>query len=116
MNSSYPAIIIFVLISVAISLFVLFGDVRINQPNITSYQECVDAGYPVQESYPEVCVTPDGDSFTRKLSGWENTNTDWQNSSYDTQRDSPECDLSQNPTPQELSSECGCIQSNCEWE
>ena len=32
--------------------------------NIDSFQACADAGYPVQESYPEVCATPDGKSFT----------------------------------------------------
>ncbi|MBI2357231.1 GerMN domain-containing protein [Candidatus Dojkabacteria bacterium] len=32
--------------------------------NIDTYQECVDAGYPVAESYPSVCRTPDGRSFT----------------------------------------------------
>lgn len=31
---------------------------------IDSFEECVDAGYPVAESYPEQCVSPDG-TFTR---------------------------------------------------
>lgn len=31
--------------------------------SISSFQECADAGYPVQESYPEVCVTKDGKRF-----------------------------------------------------
>ena len=34
------------------------------QPSITSYAECVAAGYPVLESYPEQCRTPDGQTFT----------------------------------------------------
>jgi hypothetical protein len=32
--------------------------------NINTYEECVAAGHPVQESYPEVCATPDGKRFT----------------------------------------------------
>lgn len=32
--------------------------------NINSYQECVAAGHPVQESYPERCAVPGGPSFT----------------------------------------------------
>ncbi len=35
---------------------------------ITNYEECVDAGYPVLESYPEQCKTPDGKTFVRVLS------------------------------------------------
>ena len=31
--------------------------------NISSYAECVKAGYPVMESYPERCATPDGRTF-----------------------------------------------------
>lgn len=31
---------------------------------VTSFQECVAAGNPVQESYPEVCRSKDGRSFT----------------------------------------------------
>jgi hypothetical protein len=30
---------------------------------ISSFVECKEAGYPIQESYPERCVTPDGSSF-----------------------------------------------------
>jgi len=32
---------------------------------ITDYDGCVAAGFPVMESYPEQCRTPDGRSFTR---------------------------------------------------
>lgn len=39
-----------------------------NAVSITSFQECVDAGYPIQESYPERCMTPDGKSFTNSTS------------------------------------------------
>lgn len=31
--------------------------------NVHSFEECAAAGYPVQESYPEVCVTDDGKRF-----------------------------------------------------
>jgi hypothetical protein len=32
--------------------------------SINSYAECAAAGYPIQESYPEQCRTPDGKLFT----------------------------------------------------
>lgn len=35
--------------------------------NINNYEDCVAAGYPVMESYPEQCVTSDGRNFTRTL-------------------------------------------------
>ncbi len=33
---------------------------------ITSYNQCVEAGFPIQESYPEQCRLPDGRLFTNK--------------------------------------------------
>jgi hypothetical protein len=33
-------------------------------PPILNFQGCVNAGYPVMESYPRQCKTPDGRSFT----------------------------------------------------
>jgi hypothetical protein len=33
-------------------------------PTVTSYAECVAAGYPILETYPEQCRTPDGQTFT----------------------------------------------------
>jgi hypothetical protein len=35
--------------------------------NITTFQECADAGYPVMESYPRQCRTPKGESFTEEI-------------------------------------------------
>lgn len=34
------------------------------QLSISNFNDCKSAGYPIQESYPERCVTPDGKSFT----------------------------------------------------
>lgn len=36
-------------------------------PEITSFEECAAAGYPVMESYPEQCRTPDGRNFVREI-------------------------------------------------
>jgi hypothetical protein len=38
------------------------------QEGIDSFDECAAAGYPIAESYPEQCFTPDGRSFTRPIS------------------------------------------------
>ena len=38
-----------------------------NKIAINSYEECVAAGYPIMESYPEQCKTPDGRTFVRVI-------------------------------------------------
>ncbi len=38
------------------------------ETTITSFEECVSAGYPVLESFPEQCVTPEGETFFRNIS------------------------------------------------
>lgn len=55
---------------------------------ITSFEECKNAGYPIMESYPEQCRTPEGLTFTRII---------------DTPlpvEENPNPDTSTNPTPQ----------------
>jgi hypothetical protein len=51
----------------------MIGYIVIQQRNtnkeIDTFEACVGAGYPVQDSYPERCVTPDGDGFTRPIEG-----------------------------------------------
>lgn len=38
-------------------------------PYVTSFDECVRAGYPVMESYPRQCRTPDGRIFVEQIIG-----------------------------------------------
>ena len=40
---------------------------------ISSFRGCVAAGYPVTESYPRQCQTPDGASFTEEVSSTGNS-------------------------------------------
>lgn len=39
------------------------GYKRATHASINSFEDCERAGFPVQESYPEVCVTSDGKRF-----------------------------------------------------
>ena len=62
-----------VLASIALLLlYVSPSSVSSVQPDhrgaITTFDECVAAGYPVMESYPERCMTTDGRSFERDIS------------------------------------------------
>ncbi len=34
---------------------------------INNFNECAQAGYPIMESYPRQCATPDGQSFTEEI-------------------------------------------------
>ena len=34
---------------------------------ISNFQQCVDAGYPIMESYPEQCMTADGQVFVNQI-------------------------------------------------
>jgi hypothetical protein len=36
-------------------------------PAVNSFDECAAAGYPIMESYPERCRTPDGRTFVRRI-------------------------------------------------
>jgi len=47
-----------VLVAVAVTIAALT-----NKSDITSFQECTDAGYAVALSYPETCSVPDGKTF-----------------------------------------------------
>ena len=63
-----PALSKIVLITLAIlglAAVVWFGWILPAQRanDVNSFGECVSAGNPVQESYPEVCVTGDGKRF-----------------------------------------------------
>ena len=47
------------------------------EEEITSFEECVVAGYSILESYPRQCKTPDGKTFTEEIQ-LEDETADWQ--------------------------------------
>ncbi len=70
MKSNY---IIGLIVLVVVAAFVIYfvpqvaQSPQVNVPanqEITSFNACVDAGYPVTETYPPTCRTPDGKTFT----------------------------------------------------
>ncbi len=63
--------VVIILISALVSLF-FARNVFISEPedideSISSFRECVEAGYAVLDSYPEKCETLDGKMFVRNL-------------------------------------------------
>lgn len=61
---------VLVILLVGATLFV-FLNKRAAVKEISSFKECVAAGYPILESYPPQCTTPDGKTFTGKLNDQE---------------------------------------------
>ena len=43
---------------------------KATDPSINSFEECVEAGNPVMESYPEQCRTEDGKHFVRNIGNY----------------------------------------------
>ena len=65
MKTSNIVVIIVVILIVALGwLFLQPKADKEAVPTVTSYEECVAAGYAVLESYPTKCQTPDGRTFT----------------------------------------------------
>jgi len=50
---------------IAVLMYLRVG--RESLPGINSFAECVVAGYPVMESYPQQCKTPDGKTFVEDI-------------------------------------------------
>lgn len=64
MKSLFVGIFLIVLLSVAA---ILLGLSEAPTRTITTYDECVAAGYPVMESYPPKCQTRDGKTFSQDI-------------------------------------------------
>jgi Immunoglobulin-like domain of bacterial spore germination len=75
-------IIVIVLIIVVLGLGLWYWSSRTPQEvkNVMSFQNCVDAGYPVMESYPRQCKTPDGRTYAEEVTPpitYVNTSVDY---------------------------------------
>jgi|GEM_PF-714304 len=64
-TKAFYAVLAVVLIG--LGAWAVFGMSAKDYSTITSYDECAAAGYPIIESFPEQCRTPDGRSFTRAI-------------------------------------------------
>ena len=58
------AVVLFVIAALLVSLSANTERQRI--ASITNFDECAAAGYPIMESYPERCATPDGRTFVNE--------------------------------------------------
>ncbi len=77
MNKKFIWIIVIIIMAILISMsaYVILNqqNVMLNQQRpsplqtITNFRECAQAGYPVGESYPRQCWTPDGGHFVEEV-------------------------------------------------
>lgn len=138
------AILFFIIASVAgVISYVLIKD---DNEEINSYEECVEAGNPILETYPEQCKTPDGKTFTRQLTQEEQDNLDsgentdyYGSSTFSSCNADSDCIVSgcnmeicqgineelmssiclapAQDTPTQAGYKCGCSASNkCQWQ
>lgn len=60
-------IFIVVLLLLLLAVYFIFSSLSQKTPKVTSFEECVQAGYPVMESYPRQCRTSKGEIFTEEI-------------------------------------------------
>lgn len=63
----YGILVVVILAIAGIGLLVYQTIFIPTEEKITSFEECAKAGYPVLESYPRQCETPDGKIFVEKV-------------------------------------------------
>lgn len=142
MKSTYPAIFMLVFIGVALGFVAIFFDVVLeDDEHVTSYEECVEAGYPVLESFPEQCRDDKGETFVRELSEEEREAMQQQDfygsSTFATCETNDDCVVSgcnaeicqgadeesfasicavpDMPLPQDVGYACECLAGGCQW-
>lgn len=72
MKKLFIPIIVILIIAAGIGAFFVFQKPAFpdNKPvpkEITTFEECIESGYPVMEFYPRQCKTSDGKTFTEKI-------------------------------------------------
>lgn len=65
-NLNTKTLVIIAIILVLLAGLIISMSQSPSQAVISSFQECADAGYPIMESYPEQCRTPDGRTFVNE--------------------------------------------------
>ena len=69
-----------IVVAVTVILLLLGGVIylsyQLSNPTVKSFQDCVDKGYAVQESFPRRCVTPNGQAFIEEVPGSRNSGSE----------------------------------------
>lgn len=69
----YAILILLIVAGASLGLRLLGGSANRGPSAITSFEECATAGYPIQESYPRQCRTPEGKTFVSLTDVFDST-------------------------------------------
>jgi eight-cysteine-cluster-containing protein len=134
-------IILFSLLFIAIIFLVVNNyQKETDVQEISSFQECEEAGYPIMESYPRQCRVPGGELFVEEIDDEidSSNNEEFYGSStnYSCEVDedclvsgcnseicqgaeeesmSSICIFPDEPLPKDLGYSCGCFEGQCQW-
>lgn len=64
-----PLILVVAVVTFGIFLLITFYSNGYSSKGISNFEECASAGFPVGESYPRQCWTPEGKHFVEDISG-----------------------------------------------
>lgn len=67
MSKKIPIFLIIIVVLGVIAYFIMFKPGEVPIVDINNFEECIVKGYPVLESYPRQCRTPDGETFTENI-------------------------------------------------
>ena len=140
-EKKFLIIVVCVVLVVLVALFAVFyyEKEEVSQ-DVSTFQECVDAGYPVMETYPAQCSTPDGKRvFLQEIDDFLD---DYEGEFYGSSTNYPcevdedclvsgcnneicqsteeeemmsACLFPEQPLPQDLGYSCGCFEGECQW-
>jgi len=60
-------LIIVVVLGLLVVFFIITNKEKLVPEEVTSFEECVSAGYPAMESYPRQCRAPNGELFVESI-------------------------------------------------
>lgn len=64
MNNYKRLLLVGLVVAIAVALGFFY---KRQSQQINSFEQCAGAGYPILQSFPEQCKTPDGKTFTRQV-------------------------------------------------
>lgn len=117
-------IIVAIIVGVALGVYAVqtgvIGGVNDSQSNdtqvVTNFQECVEAGNPIMESYPRQC-RHDGETFVEEIDEPVGASTTTDQTGNETSADAfvTQCDPNNRPEicTQEYAPVCGLVQVEC---
>ncbi len=56
-----------VIIAILAGILIFVKNPKKELSQITDFESCAKAGYPLMQTYPQICKTPDGKTFTQIL-------------------------------------------------